>query len=244
MKKTAVLIYNSFCNFEFSVALEILALAEKEVVIFAHTKEAVKSEDGLMVLPNQTISEINIDEYDSLILPGAMDIREAIENEEVIEFIRKFENKAIGAISIAPLMLVKAGLLSGKPFMAGVNKEEIMKAPVGLSNDRTVLRQQDGGVSLRQVPVFETEKSHLRRQSTMKKAIIMMIVVFALVVWPFSGVWQLLSGIIGGGVRESFIYPIYGGIILLSGIIVVCTELILEEIKSLKDDIKDKKEGC
>lgn len=117
MKKTAVLIYNSFCNFEFSVALEILALAEKEVVIFAHT----------MVLPNQTISEINIDEYDSLILPGAMDIREAIENEEVIEFIRKFENKAIGAISIAPLMLVKAGLLSGKPFMAGVNKEEIME---------------------------------------------------------------------------------------------------------------------
>ena len=127
MKKTAVLIYNSFCNFEFSVALEILALAEKEVVIFAHTKEAVKSEDGLMVLPNQTISEINIDEYDSLILPGAMDIREAIENEEVIEFIRKFENKTIGAISIAPLMLVKAGLLSGKPFMAGVNKEEIME---------------------------------------------------------------------------------------------------------------------
>ena len=81
------------------------------------------------------------------------------------------------------------------------------------------------------------------RKSTMKKAIIMMIVVFALVVWPFSGVWQLLSGIIGGGVRESFIYPIYGGIILLSGIIVVCTELILEEIRSLKDDIKDKKEA-
>ena len=74
----------------------------------------------------------------------------------------------------------------------------------------------------------------------MKKAIITMVVVFALVVWPFGGVWQVLSGIIGGGVQESFIYPIYGGIIL----IVVCTELILEEIKSLKDDIKDKQEGC
>ena len=35
----------------------------------------------------------------------------------------------------------------------------------------------------------------------MKKAIIMMIAVFALVVLPFSGVWQLLSGIIGGGVQ-------------------------------------------
>ena len=73
----------------------------------------------------------------------------------------------------------------------------------------------------------------------MKKAIITMIVVFAFVIWPFSGVWQLLSGIIGGGVQESFIYPIYGGIILLSGLIVFCTELILEEIRSLKENTKE-----
>ena len=56
-----------------------------------------------------------------------MDIRDAIEDRKVIEFIRKFENKKIGAISIAPIMLVRAGLLNGKPFMAGVNKEEIME---------------------------------------------------------------------------------------------------------------------
>lgn len=76
----------------------------------------------------------------------------------------------------------------------------------------------------------------------MKKAIIAMIVVFALIVWPFGGVWQLLSGIIGGGAQESFIYPIYGGIILLSGLIVVCTELILEEIRSFKEDKKEQSE--
>ena len=33
MKKTAVLIYNSFCNFEFSVALEILASVYKGIHI-------------------------------------------------------------------------------------------------------------------------------------------------------------------------------------------------------------------
>ena len=49
----------------------------------------------------------------------------------------------------------------------------------------------------------------------MKKAIISLIEVFAFVVWPFGGVWQFLSSIIGGGVQESFLYPIYGGIILL-----------------------------
>lgn len=73
----------------------------------------------------------------------------------------------------------------------------------------------------------------------MKKAIITMLAMFALVVWPFSGIWQLLFGIIGGGVQESFLYPIYGGIILLSGLIVICTELILEEIRSLKAEPKD-----
>ncbi|MFR3346375.1 MAG: hypothetical protein ACLTS6_21845 [Anaerobutyricum sp.] len=43
MKKTAVLIYDSFCNFEFSVALEILAMAEKEIVVFAKSKSIVKA---------------------------------------------------------------------------------------------------------------------------------------------------------------------------------------------------------
>ena len=76
----------------------------------------------------------------------------------------------------------------------------------------------------------------------MKKALITMVVMFAFTIWPFGGIWQLLSGILGGGVQESFLYPIYGGVILLSGLIVVCTELILEEIKSLKVDIKSKNE--
>ena len=133
MKKTAVLIYDSFCNFELSVALEVLALAEKSITIFGKAKEPVKSEDGLNVLPEAIIEDINLEEYDSLLLPGAMDIRDAIEDEKIIDFVRKFDGKIIGAISIAPLLLVKAGLLNGKPFMAGVNKEEIFEE--GFSED-------------------------------------------------------------------------------------------------------------
>lgn len=77
----------------------------------------------------------------------------------------------------------------------------------------------------------------------MKKAMIAMIVVFAFVIWPFGGAWQFLSGMIGGGVQESFIYPIYGGIVLLAGLITVCAELILKEIKSLKAETKDTEEN-
>ncbi|MGL5439274.1 MAG: DJ-1/PfpI family protein [Filifactoraceae bacterium] len=135
MKKTAVLIYESFCNFEFSVALEILSLSEKNITIFSRTLDSVKSEEGLRVIPDESIDNINLDEYDSLLLPGAMDIRDAIEDEKIIEFIRSFEGKIIGAISIAPILLVKAGLINGKPFMAGINKDELYEegfSPVDL----------------------------------------------------------------------------------------------------------------
>lgn len=126
-KKTAVLIYDSFCNFEISVALEILALAGREITVFGQSTAPVKSEEGLQVIPKKAIDDLEVGEYDSLLLPGAADIRSAIENADVIAFLQEFKGKVIGAISIAPIMLVKAGVLNGKPFMAGVNKEEIME---------------------------------------------------------------------------------------------------------------------
>ena len=73
----------------------------------------------------------------------------------------------------------------------------------------------------------------------MKKVVIVMAAMFALMVWPFGGVWQLLAGILGGGVQQSFLYPLYGGIILLAGLVVACTELVLEEIRELKAEKKE-----
>ena len=131
MKKTAVLIYNQFCNFEIAPTLEMLAMAGKPFTVFAKTSACVKSEEGLTVLPDMTIAELNPDEYDSLLLSGAADIREAIEDEEILNFIRQFNGKYIGAISIAPLLLLKAGLLEGKPFMVGVNREELVEEGYG-----------------------------------------------------------------------------------------------------------------
>ncbi len=127
MKKTAVLIYNNFCNFEFSVALEILAMKGKPITIFAKTLEPIKSEEGLRVLPEKTIDQLDLEEYDSLILTGASNILEAFEDESIIEFIKKFNDKnmIIGAISIGPVLLLKAGILKGKPFMIGSNPEDL-----------------------------------------------------------------------------------------------------------------------
>lgn len=65
-----------------------------------------------------------------------------------------------------------------------------------------------------------------------------MTAMFALIVWPFGGIWQLLSAVIGGGIQEGFLYPIHGGIILLAGLVVSCTIAVLDEIKSLREEMK------
>jgi len=129
MKKTAVLIYNQFCNFEFSVALEMLAMSGKPITVFAKTLDPVKSEEGLTLIPDKTIFEINPGEYGSLLLTGSADIRETIEDGNIMDFIKKFSGDSfiIGAISIAPLLLVRAGILGGKRFMTGVNKEQVLE---------------------------------------------------------------------------------------------------------------------
>ena len=127
MKKTAVLIYDQFCTFEISTALEALALGGKPITVFAKTTSPVASEDGLSVLPHQSVRNVDLDEYDSLLLPGAADIREAVEDADILTFIRGFSDagKLIGAISIAPVLLVKCGAMGTRPFMAGINREEL-----------------------------------------------------------------------------------------------------------------------
>ena len=68
----------------------------------------------------------------------------------------------------------------------------------------------------------------------MKKVIIAMVVMFILII-PLGGIWGIfLQPLIGGGAEQTFLYPIYAGIILLAGLIVGCTVVILEEIRSLK----------
>ena len=70
----------------------------------------------------------------------------------------------------------------------------------------------------------------------MKKALIAMPILFLLIVAPFGGVWSMFSYMIGGGVSESYIYPIYAGLIINVGVMVGCTSYILREIKSFREE--------
>lgn len=127
MKKTAVLLYNTCCLFELTVALEMLQMAEKPVVYFAKELEPIRTEEGMLIIAENTFEQLNVDEYDSLLITGATDAKETVEDKSTQEFVSKFYDSGalIGAISIAPILLLKLGYLKGKPFMIGAEKSHL-----------------------------------------------------------------------------------------------------------------------
>lgn len=127
MKKTAVLLYNTCCLFELTVALEMLQMAQKPVVYFAKDLKPIRTEEGMLIVADSTFEQLNIEEYDSLLITGATDAKETVEDKVTQEFVSKFHDASalIGAISIAPLFLLKLGYLKGKPFMIGIEKSDL-----------------------------------------------------------------------------------------------------------------------
>ena len=76
----------------------------------------------------------------------------------------------------------------------------------------------------------------------LKKAILTMVIFyFLLITSPVANHFLFTHVLDGFGVE--FIFPVYWGIILLSGLIVGCTCLILEEIKALRQDLSDLKKS-
>lgn len=65
------------------------------------------------------------------------------------------------------------------------------------------------------------------------KSIVITLLLFFLAMTVFGGAFGvLLKPLIGGEVQESYLYPIYGGIMLLAALMVGCTCVILEELRN------------
>lgn len=69
----------------------------------------------------------------------------------------------------------------------------------------------------------------------MKKAFIAMGLMALLMIVGGGLISIILTSLVGGGIEQSYIYPIYGGIIVLTGVVVGVSQSVIEEIKNLKE---------
>ena len=123
MKKVLCLIYPNFSLYEITALTSTLALSFDITIDYVASEHSiVVSEDGLPCQPTKTLDQVRIDEYSCVILPGMVNIGPALQDEKLISFLRDLgeQDILIAAISSAPLLLAKAGLLKDTKFTGGI----------------------------------------------------------------------------------------------------------------------------
>lgn len=122
---TGILLYPRFSEYEISVIISILTQANHPKIFIGLTNEPVKGEAGLVCLPEETIHSVKINTIQSLILPGVDDFQHLMDQGELFEFIRKVyeQGAVIGAISSAPFLLAKSGILFDRFYTTGISKQ-------------------------------------------------------------------------------------------------------------------------
>ena len=123
MKKVLCLIYPNFSLYEVVGLTSTLALSFGIEVDYAGSdRNVIRSEDGLPCQPTRTLDEVVIEDYSCVILPGMINIAPALHDEKLISFLRSLNQQEIliAAISSAPILLAKAGLLEDTKFTGGI----------------------------------------------------------------------------------------------------------------------------
>ena len=123
MKKVLCIIYPNFSLYEITTLTSTLALSFDITIDYVASENSiVVSEDGLPCQPTKTLEQVRIEEYSCVILPGMVNIGPALQDEKLISFLRSLgeQDVLISAISSAPLLLAKAGLLKDTKFTGGI----------------------------------------------------------------------------------------------------------------------------
>ncbi len=117
----------NFGEIETFTVLSIMRRANLHVKTISISSSIVTGESKTRVLADKKLSEVDVNAYDVLILPGGYGYRNLLNSGSVIDLIRKFNrlNKIIVAIGEAPVVLAEAGVIDDKiaTVMPGYEKK-------------------------------------------------------------------------------------------------------------------------
>ncbi|GMX63997.1 DJ-1/PfpI family protein [Paenibacillus elgii] len=124
MKKVCLLLPNGFEAVEASVFTDVIGWNKDEgdgstQLVTVGTRNELKCTWNFTVIPEKVISEVTVQEFDALALPGGFEeagFYEDAYRPDVLEFIREFDRqgKIIASICVGALPLGKSGILQGR----------------------------------------------------------------------------------------------------------------------------------
>lgn len=124
MKKVLLLLANGFEAVEASAFTDVIGWNKLEgdgttELITVGIREKLKCTFNFTVTPEMHISEVNIDEFDALAIPGGFEeagFYEDAYSEDFLNIIREFDKagKTIASICVGALPIGKSGVLTGR----------------------------------------------------------------------------------------------------------------------------------
>lgn len=143
-----------FEELEAVAIVDVLRRAELDVVTASLERGVVEGAHGIRVEPDAWIEEVDLDSVDAIVLPGGMSgTRALMADERVLGVIRRLaaEERITAAVCAAPLVLAKAGVISG----AAVTSHPAVREELG-AGDAVVVDApcvvESGGVITSQGP--------------------------------------------------------------------------------------------
>jgi transcriptional regulator GlxA family with amidase domain len=112
----AIFLYPNMTTLDFVGPHEVLSrIPGMEVKKVAKVKGPVTADTGLQIVADYSIDEVS--EADLLLIPGGTDTFTSMEDQAVVDWVKKIDSTTERTVSVCTgsLLLAKAGLLQGRP---------------------------------------------------------------------------------------------------------------------------------
>ncbi len=129
-KVVMIIAHTDFRDEEYQTPKEILSQAGAKVTTASSSLEIAKGMLGAKVKPDILVSDIKVKEYDVIIFVGGIGAQEYWDDPTAQRIAQEAvkENKVLGAICIAPVILANAGVLKDKKATVFSTVKDKLKA--------------------------------------------------------------------------------------------------------------------
>ncbi|NOX71980.1 MAG: DJ-1/PfpI family protein [Candidatus Micrarchaeota archaeon] len=137
MKKILLPLADGFEEIEAISVMDVLRRAGFDVIVTGLPSSIVEGAHGLKIIADKKIDNVNMDEFDALVLPGGNPgYKNLGKSKKIMDAICAFEEsgKLVAAICASPTLLAEAGILKER------------KATVYPGMEREIPRPRDGNV--------------------------------------------------------------------------------------------------
>lgn len=152
MKKILLLLANGFEAVEASVFTDVLGWNKLEgdgttTLVTAGMRERLKCTWNFTIIPEMLLSEVNVEEFDALAIPGGFEeagFYEDAFSEDFLNLIREFDKagKIIASICVAALPIGKSEVLNGRnatTYNLGKRQKQLSEFGVNVIPDKPIV---------------------------------------------------------------------------------------------------------